>query len=219
MEILKSLIKRAFTSFAWGEAVHAISFRYFLRKKLPKGHCGVNSYIKTPSWINKGGLNNIYLGNNCHIDNDNVLYCTNAKFIMKDNSETSVGFTVVTGNHQRVKGLLFQQGAADNNYEKDIIVEEDVWIGSNVTLLAGAYIGRGSTIGAGTVLAKKVPPYSIVRGNPAKIVGFVFTPEEVVEHEKALYPEEIRLPIEVLEKNYNKYFLQRIKEIKEFGKL
>ena len=53
-------------------------------------------------------------------------------------------------------------------------------------------------------------------GNPAKVVGFKFTPEEVIEHEKALYSEEERLPLELLEKNYKKYFLDHIKEIKAY---
>ena len=206
-------------SWSLGSATHSILFRYFLRKRLPKGHAGKGSYIRTPSWINKGGLDNIYLGDYSHIDADNVLYCTGGKLIMKKRSETSVGFTVVTGNHQRVKGLFFQDGAATHNAEKDIIIEEDVWIGAHVTLLGGAMIGRGATIGAGTVLSKSVPPYAIVRGNPAKIVGFSYTPEEIIEHEKALYPESERLPLDLLEKNYDKYFLKRLKEIKELGRL
>ena len=52
-------------------------------------------------------------------------------------------------------------------------------------------------------------------GNPAKVVGFTFTPKEIIEHEQALYPENERIPLETLEKNYRKYFLNRLKEIKQ----
>ena len=97
------------------------------------------------------------------------------------------------------------------------MVDEDVWIGANVSLLAGVHIGRGANIGTGAVIRHDVPPYAIVVGNPAKIVGFSFTPEEIIEHEKSLYSEEDRLPLEILEKNYSKYFLTRLKEIKEFN--
>lgn len=165
------------------------------------------------------GGGNIYMGDYCHIDTDNVLYCTGGRLIFKDRSVTSVGFTAITGNHQRVKGKFFLDTAVTLNIEKDIIVEEDVWIGANVTLLGGAVIGRGATIGAGTVCSKSVPPYAIVMGNPAKVVGFNFRPEEIIEHEKKLYPEEQRLSFELLEKNYDKFFLQRLKEIKELSKL
>ena len=107
----------------------------------------------------------------------------------------------------------------EHEFDKDVIVDEDVWIGARVTILAGVHVARGCSIGSGTVLRKSTPPYSIVIGNPAKVVGFRFTPEEVIEHEKKLYPEEERLPLSLLEKNYEKYFLNRIKEIKQFTSL
>ena len=99
---------------------------------------------------------------------------------------------------------------------RDVVVEEDVGMYSNVTLLAGITIGRGAVIGSGTVCRKSVPPYSIVVGNPAKVIGFRFSPEEVIEHEKKLYPENERLPFNLLQKNYQKYFISRHKEIKSF---
>jgi hypothetical protein len=55
-----------------------------------------------------------------------------------------------------------------------------------------------------------------VVGNPAKVVGFTFSPEEIIEHEKALYSEKERLPLELLEKNYNKYYKKRLKEIAHY---
>ena len=100
-----------------------------------------------------------------------------------------------------------------------MIIDEEVWIGARVTILQGVHVRRGCDIGAGTVLRKSPPPYSIVIGNPAKVIGFRYTPEEIIEHEKNLYPEEERLPLSLLEKNYEKYFLSRIKEIKQFTNL
>ena len=52
----------------------------------------------------------------------------------------------------------------------NIVIEDDVWIGHGVTLLSGTTIGTGSVIGANTVIRGKIPPYSIVCGNPAKII-------------------------------------------------
>lgn len=156
-----------------------------------------------------------------------IIMNTRARFIMKKYSGASVGLTVVTGNHLSIPGRWFKDVTdkekdllSENEVmDKDVIVEEDVWIATNVTLLSGSIIGRGSEIGSGSVVRGSVPPYAIVIGNPAKVVGFKFTPEEIIEHEKALYPEEERLPLELLEKNYNKYFISRIKEIKEFTRL
>ena len=55
-----------------------------------------------------------------------------------------------------------------------IIVEDDVWIGTDVILLSGVRIGRGSVIGAGAVVAKDIPPYAIAVGNPVKIIKYRF---------------------------------------------
>lgn len=60
-----------------------------------------------------------------------------------------------------------KQGWAD---EKPVVIEDDVWIGLRVTILPGVTIGKGSVIGASAVVTKSVPPYSVVAGNPAKIV-------------------------------------------------
>lgn len=50
----------------------------------------------------------------------------------------------------------------------EIHVGEDCWLGGNVTVLPGVRIGQGSTVGAGSVVTKDVPPYTVVAGNPAR---------------------------------------------------
>jgi acetyltransferase-like isoleucine patch superfamily enzyme len=133
---------------------------------------------------------------------------------MKKNSGAAQGLTVVTGNHTSKVGVFFKDNTFIGDIEKDIVVEEDVWLAANVTLLAGVVVGRGATVGAGSICRNSIPPYAIVMGNPAKIVGFKYTPEEVIEHELILYPEHERLSFDFLTKNYDKHFINRINEIK-----
>ncbi|NVC64580.1 CatB-related O-acetyltransferase [Vibrio sp. 05-20-BW147] len=57
----------------------------------------------------------------------------------------------------------------------DIIIEEDVWIGSNSVILSGVTIGRGAVIAAGSVVTKNVGKYEIVGGNPAKYIKSRFS--------------------------------------------
>lgn len=54
---------------------------------------------------------------------------------------------------------------------KGIVIEDDCWLGSGVKVLDGVTIGRGSVIGAGAVVTKDIPPYSVAVGVPAKVVA------------------------------------------------
>lgn len=61
----------------------------------------------------------------------------------------------------------------------DIVVGNDVWIGTRSTILSGVCIGDGAVVAAGSVVVKNVAPYSIVGGNPARVVGFRFTDNQI----------------------------------------
>ena len=94
-----------------------------------------------------------------------------------------------------------------NDKSVDVVVEEDVWVGANVTILAGANLGRGCIIGAGAIVSKPVPPYAVVSGVPAKIVAVKFSIEQILEHEKKLYSEKERFSRDYLENLFAKYYL------------
>lgn len=143
------------------------------------------------------------------------------RFIMKSHSYAAQGLTVITGSHVRQVGMLNLETAETHQFDvdKDVIVEEDVGIGVGVTLLSGVKIGRGATIGAGSVCMNNVPPYAVVMGNPAQVVGFVFTPDQIIEHEKTLYPESERIPLAKLEKNYQRYYINHISDIAKYTNL
>ncbi len=81
----------------------------------------------------------------------------------------------------------------------DIVVESDVWIGRNVTLLSGVHIGRGAIVGAGAVVTRSVPAYCVVGGVPAKPIKFKWNIDQIIEHEAALYPHNERFTREELE--------------------
>lgn len=194
--------------------------KYKAKRRCKKlGCCGRGAKIGEPSFLSD--YSKVYLYDGAALDSGFTLISYSGKFIMKKNSCTAVGLTVITGNHGRNIGTWFVDSASHHteDIEKDVVVEEDVWLGTHVTLLSGVKVGRGATVGAGAVVRTNVPPYSIVTGNPAKVVGFSLRPEEIIEHEKALYPEEERLPLDKLEKNYNKYFVKRLLDIRNFTNL
>lgn len=67
-----------------------------------------------------------------------------------------------------------------------VVVEDDVWIGHGVIVLSGVTIGRGAVIAAGAVVVEDVLPYSIVGGNPARLIKMRFAQEQQEEHDRVL---------------------------------
>jgi virginiamycin A acetyltransferase len=65
----------------------------------------------------------------------------------------------------------------DVSSKGSINIENDVWIGTSVTILSGVQIGNGAIIGAGSVVTKNIPPYAIAAGVPARIIRYRFPPD------------------------------------------
>ena len=64
---------------------------------------------------------------------------------------------------------------------KPIIIENDVWVTSNVLIKEGVRVGNGAVIAMGSLVTKDVPPYALVGGNPAKVIKFRFTETQIVD--------------------------------------
>lgn len=75
---------------------------------------------------------------------------------------------IIAGNHRfaDTSKTIHGQGVEPRN----ITIEDNVWIGGSVNILAGVTIGHGSIIGAGSVVTKDIPPMSIAVGTPAKVI-------------------------------------------------
>lgn len=75
--------------------------------------------------------------------------------------------TLVASNHTIETTQKIIDAPWDTS-KHSIAIEDDVWIGANCVILPGVTIGRGAVIGAGSVVTKNVPPYSVFAGNPAR---------------------------------------------------
>lgn len=179
---------------------------YFGIRRKKFGYCA-KSCILTPPIV-FGNEKNIFLYENTSINAYSWISATNAKFIVKANCTIAERLTVHTGNHAYIVGKWItdiREGNKPKGYDKDVIIENDVWIGCNVTLLSGVKIGRGSIIAAGAVVNKSMPPYCIIGGVPAKVIKFKWTIEEILQHESILYSEKERYTREELEEIFKKY--------------
>ena len=150
---------------------------------------------------------NVFLYGDNGLINANIL-TTHAKFIMKPHSGAAEGLRVSTGNHAMIIGKFYRSISDEEKpkgLDKDVIVESDVWIGRNVTLLSGVTIGRGCTVAACAVVTKSTPPYCVIAGIPAKPIKFKWTIDQILEHEAALYPKQERYTREQLEAIFSEY--------------
>lgn len=180
--------------------------RYFSCSRSGFGYLADNVSLTPPLWLNR--KKNIYLYENTNIAANSYISAYNAKFTIKKNCAIAEGLTVHTGNHVRIRGMYITDVTEDikpKGYDADVVIEEDCWIGCNVTLLSGVTIGRGCTIAAGAVVNKSIPPYSIAGGVPAKVIKRIWTIDEILQHEAALYPEKERYTREQLEEIFSKY--------------
>lgn len=106
----------------------------------------------------------IIIGNNCVINPDVLLDGREGRIVINDNVDIARGTSIFTLEHD-----------PHNDYHEtvpgDVIIEDYVWIASNVIILPGVTIGRGSVVASGAVVTKDVPSMSIVGGVPAKVIG------------------------------------------------
>jgi acetyltransferase-like isoleucine patch superfamily enzyme len=132
------------------------------------------------------GNKGIILGNNITLNRYVYLEATKGKIIIGDNTEINnfsrldgrgnivIGSNVLIG--PKVEIITYQHKYLNKNklikeqgdIVKDIVIEDDVWIGAGSIILAGVTIKKGAVIGAGSVVTKDVNEYEVIAGVPAK---------------------------------------------------
>ena len=82
---------------------------------------------------------------------------------------------MIIGNNVNLSGFSFyisQGHDVDDPFGHTkldpIIIDDNVWIATNSTIMPGVHVGKGAVVAAGSVVTKNVLPYSVVAGNPAK---------------------------------------------------
>ena len=188
-------------------------FKFFPIKRA-LGGSGKNSRIEFPTYIAEPSA--LYMEENTLIRKyAKIQNAPNEKITIKKYTVVSMNCSIITNSHRSTVGIpqILLSASHINDKSSDLTIEEDVWVGANVTILQGANLGRGCICGASSTVTKPVPPYALVVGSPAKIVGVTYTIDQILEHEKALYKEEERFTREYLEELFEKYY----KDKKVFG--
>jgi acetyltransferase-like isoleucine patch superfamily enzyme len=140
-------------------------------------HIGIRHVIQMRALIK--GTSNIIIGDYFVLGIDAVIDTNNSLGVFIGNNVGIARGTYLRAANHSIDNLdipILQSGHdCANLYYMDknfsVIIEDDVWIGANVIVLSGSKIGKGSVISAGAVVSSEIPPYSIVVGNPGRVVA------------------------------------------------
>lgn len=132
---------------------------------------GENITIETPFNANWGS--NTTLGNNFYA-NFNMSLVDDADITIGDFVKFGPNAVLTTASHPiepdlRRKSLQFN---------RPIVIEDNVWLGANVVVFGGVTIGENSVIGAGSIVTKDVPPNVVAFGNPCRVIRSVYDKKE-----------------------------------------
>jgi acetyltransferase-like isoleucine patch superfamily enzyme len=173
---LLDLVSRAYNKFIRGN---------FIKSRF--GKCGEKVWIGKNFIVSNPG--NISIGEYTHIGPNVLMYATLKKISIGKCVLIAPNVIIVTGNHRtdiigEYMAFITDKDKLPEN-DKDVVIEDDVWIGSGCIILMGVTIGRGSIIHAGQVITRDIPPYTKYINEKLKVKRF--TDEQIIEHERHLY--------------------------------
>jgi acetyltransferase-like isoleucine patch superfamily enzyme len=137
--------------------------KYYKNKVLKK----VKSY-KEPLKVNGYSFvnSNTILGKNCNFNGMKIK--GNGKVVIGNNFHSGQECLMITSYHKYDEGDAIPYDTK-KDIDKNIIIEDNVWLGDRVIILGGVEIGEGAIIQAGSVVVKDIPKYAIAGGHPAKV--------------------------------------------------
>ena len=137
--------------------------------------CGDNCYIELPFHANWGG-SNVHFGDWVYA-NFNLTIVDDGHVYVGDKVMFGPNVTIATANHPIEPGLRDRM----LQYNKDVHIENNVWIGANTVIVPGVTIGENAVIGAGSVVTKDIPANVVAVGNPCRVL------REIGEHDREYF--------------------------------
>ena len=129
--------------------------------------CGDNCYIELPFYANWGGAH-VHFGDWVYA-NFNLTLVDDGHIYVGDHVMFGPNVTVATANHPINEELR----AKNYQYNKDVYIGENTWIGAGAVIVPGVHIGRNVVIGAGSVVTKDIPDNVVAVGNPCRVLRAV----------------------------------------------
>lgn len=136
----------------------------------------------------------ISVGNHVSLGARSTLIATRSRITIGNYVMFGLELAIRGGNHRTDLVGRFMTTVRDHEKrpedDLEVVIEDDVWIGTRATILHGVTVGRGSIVAAGAVVTKDVPRYSIVAGVPAQVIKYRWSLDVIAKHEESLYSEE-----------------------------
>jgi chloramphenicol O-acetyltransferase type B len=142
-------------------------------------HCGKGTYFGRSVIIGPGQVS---VGNCCFIGPE----CWFLSSAVIGNYVMIAGRVAIVGGDHRIDVPGVPAIKAGRDVNKQVVIEDDVWIGYGSIIMHGVKIGEGSVVAAGSVVTKDVPPYSICGGVPAKEIRKRFSEDDIKLHRESL---------------------------------
>lgn len=137
----------------------------------------------------------IHIGDDVNLGTKPTILAPRSRILIGNHVVFGPCVTIRGGNHRfdLVGRYIDDVGNDEKRPEDDkgVVIEDDVWVGGNATILHGVTIGRGSVIAASAVVTRSIPPYSIAAGNPARIVRERFDADQIRRHEALLREQDL----------------------------
>lgn len=137
--------------------------------------CGDGCYIELPFRANWGG-HHVHFGNNVYA-NSNLTLVDDGNIFVGDCVMFGPNVTIATANHP-IEPSLRKRAL---QYNKDVYIGDNVWLGAGVIVVPGVHIGADSVIGAGSVVTKDIPEGVVAVGNPCRVL------RTIGEHEREYF--------------------------------
>lgn len=145
--------------------------------------CVIYKNVQLTAWHKRQGQifqPEIYLGNNCHINEDSHITAINS---IRIGNNVLIGKKVLITDNSHGSSLPELMDTAPKNrplYSKGSIqIDDNVWIGEKASIMPGVHIGKGAIIAANAVVTHDIPPFCVAAGVPAKIVKIIVEENEL----------------------------------------
>lgn len=139
------------------------------------GEVGEGTFIQPPFYANWGG-HNVHLGKSVYA-NFSLTLVDDGNIYIGDKTMIGPNVTIATAGHPILPELREKQ----LQFNVDVHIGRNVWIGAGAVILPGVHIGDNSVIGAGSVVTKDIPANVVAYGNPCKVA------REINDHDKEYY--------------------------------